>query len=64
MLAPRADLATGRQQAIWAEVPQLPGNLGPVIDGRPLPLAAAGQFFRLDSDWLDRQSCQLSGGTS
>ncbi len=64
MLAPRADLATGRQQAIWAEVPQLPGNLGPVIDGRPLPLAAPGQFFRLDSDWLDRQSCQLSGGTS
>jgi hypothetical protein len=55
MLAPRADLATRRRQAIWLLVPQLPGNLGAVIDGRPLPLAAPGQFFRLESDWIDTQ---------
>lgn len=55
MLAPRADLATRRRQAIWLLVPQLPGNQGAVIDGRPLPLAAPGQFFRLESDWVDSQ---------
>ena len=60
-LAPRADLATRRPQAIWVEVPQLPGNQGPVIDGRPLPLAAPGQFFLLESDWLDRQQHSPSG---
>ena len=37
LLAPRADLATRRPQAIWVAVPQLPGNQGAVIDGRPLP---------------------------
>lgn len=63
-LAPRADLATRRRQAIWVMVPQLPGNQGPVIDGRPLPLAAPGQFFRLDSDWLDSQSRSSSGDSS
>ena len=64
LLAPWADLATKRPQAIWVEVPQLPGNQGPVIDGRPLPLAAPGQFFRLDSDWLDRQAHAFSGDNS
>jgi serine/threonine protein kinase len=63
-LAPRADLATRRPQAIWVEVPQLQGNLGPVIDGRPLPLAAPGQYFRLDSDWLDRQPRSSPGDDS
>lgn len=60
-LAPRADLATRRSQAIWVEVPQLPGNQGPVIDGRPLPLAAPGQFFLLETDWLDRQQHSPDG---
>ncbi len=64
VLAPRADLATRRAQAIWVLVPQLPGNDGPVIDGRPLPLAAPGQFFRLDSDWIDAQvSTPAAGGS-
>ena len=64
LLAPRADLATRRPQAIWAAVPQLPGNQGPVIDGRPLPLAAPGQFFRLESDWLDRRVRVPTGGSA
>jgi hypothetical protein len=27
-------------------------NYGPLVDGRPLPLAAPGQFVRLDAEWL------------
>ncbi len=48
-----ADLAARRPQAIWVLVPQLPGNQGAIIDRRPLPLAAPGQFFRLDGAWVD-----------
>jgi serine/threonine protein kinase len=46
------DLATARGQAVWLLVPQLSGNSGAMIDGRPLPLAAPGQFLRLDAEWL------------
>lgn len=53
MLSPWADLATRRPQAIWLLVPQLAGSQGAVIDKRPLPLAAPGQYFRLDSEWID-----------
>ena len=48
-----ADLATRRPQALWLLVPQLAGSQGAVIDKRPLPLAAPGQYFRLDSQWID-----------
>jgi len=64
MLAPRADLATRRTQAIWLAVPQLQDNQGPVIDGRALPLAAPGQFFRLDLDALSGESLTTTGGIS
>ena len=64
ILAPRADLATRRAQAIWVVIPQLQGNQGAVIDGRPLPLAAPGQFFRLESEWIDGQVHVPAGGTS
>jgi serine/threonine protein kinase len=50
------DLASRRTQAVWLLVPQLMGNQGALIDGRPLPLAAPGQFFKLDADWLDAHS--------
>jgi serine/threonine protein kinase len=46
------DLAAHRPQAIWVMVPQLVGNQGPMIDGSALPLAAPGQFVRLDSEWF------------
>ncbi len=46
------DLTAARRQAIWLLVPQLLGSQGAVVDGRPLPLAAPGQFLRLDGDWL------------
>jgi serine/threonine protein kinase len=64
MLAPRADLATRRRQAIWLLVPQLQGNVGAVIDGRPLPLAAPGQYFHLASDWIDAQATAAAGGSA
>ncbi len=47
------DLGTRRPQAIWALVPQLPQSRGAIVDKRPLPLAAPGQFFRLDAEWID-----------
>ena len=47
------DLAAPREQAIWLLVPQLVGSDGPVVDGRPLPLGAPGQFLRLDQEWVD-----------
>lgn len=46
------DLGVGRQRAMWALVPQLPGNTGAVIDTKPLPLSAPGQFLRLDAEWF------------
>lgn len=61
ILAPRADLATRRTQAIWVVIPQLPGNQGAVIDGRPIPLAAPGQFFRVDPEWLGQANIPAGG---
>ncbi len=53
MLSRWADLASPRAEAAWLLVPQLPGNQGALIDGRPIPLAAPGQFLRLDAEWID-----------
>jgi hypothetical protein len=53
MLSRWTDLAARRPQAIWVLVPQLPGTQGAIIDKHPLPLAAPGQFFRLDTEWID-----------
>ena len=53
MLSQWTDLAARRPQAIWVIVPQLAGSVGAIIDKRPLPLAAPGQFFRLDAEWID-----------
>jgi len=55
ILGPWADLATRRPQAIWVLVPQLAGTNGPLVDRRPLPLAAPGQFMRLDPGWIAAQ---------
>ncbi|MGV2383883.1 MAG UNVERIFIED_CONTAM: BREX system serine/threonine kinase PglW [Thermobifida fusca] len=52
ILSQWTDLAAPRRQAIWVMVPQLLGNQGSVIDGRPLPLAAPGQFLRVEAEWL------------
>jgi serine/threonine protein kinase len=52
LLGPWADLATRRRQAIWVLVPQLAGSQGALIDRRPLPLAAPGQYMRLDPEWI------------
>lgn len=51
-LARWTDLTAARASAVWALLPQLAGQQGAVVDGRPLPLAAPGQFLTLDSTWL------------
>ena len=52
LLSRWTDLASKRARAVWLLVPQLLGNQGAMIDSRPLPLAAPGQFIRIDYDWL------------
>ncbi len=47
LLARWTDLAAPRRRAVWLLVPQLGGNHGPLIDGRPIPLAAPSQFVAL-----------------
>ena len=65
MLSQWTDLAARRPQAIWVIVPQLPGSQGAVVDKRPLPLAAPGQFLRLDAEWIDTSpAVTAAGGTS
>ena len=65
MLSQWTDLAARRPQAIWVVIPQLPGSQGAIVDRRPLPLAAPGQFFRLDAEWIDtRPAVTAAGGTS
>ncbi|MFK3981379.1 BREX system serine/threonine kinase PglW [Micromonospora sp. NPDC050397] len=56
------DLAAPRRRAVWLLVPQLNGNHGPVVDGRPVPLAAPNQFVNLDNEWID-SSAALSAAT-
>lgn len=51
-LARWSDLTAPRSAAVWTLVPQLSGQQGPNVDGRPLPLAAPGQFLVLDAPWL------------
>ena len=63
ILGPWLDLATSRPRAFWLVVPQLHANQGAVVDGRPLPLAAPGQFVRVDRDWLDARRT-LEGSTA
>lgn len=53
LLARWTDLAAPRRRAVWLVVPQLGGNHGPLLDGRPVPLAAPNQFVALDNDWID-----------
>ena len=65
MLSQWTDLAARRPQAIWVLVPQLPGSQGAIVDKRPLPLAAPGQFFRLDAEWIDsRPAVSAAEGAS
>ncbi|MDQ1287210.1 MAG: hypothetical protein QG622_775, partial [Actinomycetota bacterium] len=53
LLARWTDLAAPRRRAVWLVVPQLGGNHGALLDGRPVPLAAPNQFVALDIDWID-----------
>ncbi len=49
------DLSTRRKSAVWLVVPQLHGSIGPIVDGRSLPLTAPNQYVQVPSDWVDAQ---------
>jgi serine/threonine protein kinase len=52
LLSRWTDLSTSKARALWLVVPQLHANQGPLLDQRPLPLAAPGQFVLLDASWI------------
>lgn len=64
LLSRWTDLTARRRQAVWAVVPQLVGNHGPLVDGRPLPLAAPGQFLRLNAEWFADPGVTATEGVS
>ncbi len=47
------DLSLARARALWLVVPQLHANHGPLLDQRPLPLAAPGQYVPVDEAWVN-----------
>ena len=53
MLAGWMDLSTPRPTAVWLVVPQLHGNIGPMVDGHSLPLTAPNQYVSVPRDWID-----------
>lgn len=53
VLAAWADLGRRRPRAVWVLLPLLGQGAGPDLDGRPLPLAASGQFLWLAKEWVD-----------
>ena len=54
------DLTSSRGRALWLVVPQLHASHGPVLDGRPLPLASPGQFVPIGRDWVDTHFVRLA----
>ncbi|SHJ47310.1 Serine/threonine protein kinase [Tessaracoccus bendigoensis DSM 12906] len=62
VLAKWMDLATSRARAVWLVVPQLHASQGAVVDARPLPLSAPGQFVRLSSEWIGSRRAELEEG--
>ena len=53
LLAGWMDLSTPRPTAVWLVVPQLHGNIGPMVDGHSLPLTAPNQYVSVPRDWID-----------
>ena len=51
-LASWLDLTTKRPAALWLVVPQVHGNVGPVVDSRPLPLTAPSQYVPVPAEWI------------
>lgn len=47
-----SDLTAPRPAAIWLLIPQLHGTTGGLLDGKPVPLGAPGQFITLDEEWF------------
>ncbi len=47
------DLSLARGRALWLVVPQLHANHGPLLDQRPLPLVAPGQYVPVEEAWIN-----------
>ncbi|MFT4164428.1 MAG: BREX system serine/threonine kinase PglW [Microlunatus sp.] len=58
-----SDLGISRSRAIWLVVPQLHANQGALLDQKPVPLAAPGQFVTVDSGWVDARYADLTRPT-
>jgi hypothetical protein len=59
LLSRWSDLGASRSRAVWLVLPQLAANHGPLIDGRPVPLAAPSQYVAIDNDWIDNANATL-----
>lgn len=53
VLARWADLAEYRARPVWLVVPQVAGNVGPRLDGVPVPKNTPGQYVPLTPEWID-----------
>lgn len=60
LLSGLMDLSTRRLSAVWLLVPQLHGSIGPMVDGRSLPLTAPSQWVPVNSEWIDAQHLEGS----
>lgn len=47
-----SDLTAPRPAAVWLLIPQLHGVTNGLLDGKPVPLGAPGQFITLNEEWL------------
>ena len=61
VLAPWADLAERRERPVWLVVPQVAGNVGPHLDGVPVPKNTPGQYVPLTSEWIDGLAALVAG---
>ncbi len=64
LLAPLTDLSRKRPSALWLVLPQLPGNIGVVIDGKVLPLTAPSQYVDVGADWINAQLAEAVESSS
>ncbi|KRE61575.1 BREX system serine/threonine kinase PglW [Nostocoides sp. Soil756] len=60
LLSRWSDLGASRSRAVWLVLPQLAANHGPLVDGRPVPLAAPSQYVAIDNEWIDATAVSVA----
>ena len=63
LLSRWSDLGASRSRAVWLVLPQLAANPGPLVAGRPVPLAAPSQYLPVDNDWVDAATSATTTAT-